>query len=79
MSALTKKIVVSGVGGGGENALNHIIDSNVQGVDFVAANTDERTLDMNMTQNKIMLGKILTRGLGAGADPRVGANAARKH
>ena len=73
-----EKIVVFGVGGGGGNALNHIIESNVQGVDFVAANTDARALDMNMAPNKIILGETLTRGLGAGADPGVGANAAKE-
>ncbi|MBQ7193524.1 MAG: cell division protein FtsZ [Synergistaceae bacterium] len=73
-----EKIVVFGVGGGGGNALNHIIESNVQGVDFVAANTDARALDMNMAPNKIILGEALTRGLGAGADPQVGANAAKE-
>ena len=73
-----EKIVVFGVGGGGGNALNHIIESNVQGVDFVAANTDARALDSNMAPNKIILGETLTRGLGAGADPGVGANAAKE-
>lgn len=73
-----EKIVVFGVGGGGGNALNHIIESNVQGVDFVAANTDARALDMNQAPNKIILGEQLTRGLGAGADPQKGANAAKE-
>lgn len=73
-----EKIVVFGVGGGGGNALNHIIESNVQGVDFVAANTDARALDMNQAPNKIILGETLTRGLGAGANPQVGANAAKE-
>ena len=73
-----EKIVVFGVGGGGGNALNHIIESNVQGVDFVAANTDARALDMNMAPNKIILGETLTRGLGAGANPQVGTNAAKE-
>ncbi|MBQ3458624.1 MAG: cell division protein FtsZ, partial [Synergistaceae bacterium] len=73
-----EKIVVFGVGGGGGNALNNIIESDVQGVDFVAANTDARALDMNMASNKIILGEDLTRGLGAGADPKIGANAAKE-
>lgn len=73
-----EKIVVFGVGGGGGNALNHIIESNVQGVDFVAANTDGRALDMNLAPNKIILGETLTRGLGAGADPAVGNAAAKE-
>lgn len=73
-----EKIVVFGVGGGGGNALNHIIESNVQGVDFVAANTDARALSKNLAPNKIILGEELTRGLGAGANPQVGANAAKE-
>ncbi|MBR2208815.1 MAG: cell division protein FtsZ [Synergistaceae bacterium] len=73
-----EKIVVFGVGGGGGNALNHIIESNVQGVDFVAANTDARALDQNLAPNKIILGEALTRGLGAGANPAVGTNAAKE-
>ena len=73
-----EKIVVFGVGGGGGNALNHIIESNVQGVDFVAANTDARALAMNQAPNKIILGEALTRGLGAGANPQVGTNAAKE-
>ena len=73
-----EKIVVFGVGGGGGNALNHIIESNVQGVDFVAANTDARALDQNLAPNKIILGETLPRGLGAGANPQVGTNAAKE-
>ncbi len=73
-----EKIVVFGVGGGGGNALNHIIESEVQGVDFVAANTDARALDANQAPNKIILGETLTRGLGAGANPKVGADAAKE-
>ena len=71
-------IVVFGVGGGGGNALNHIIESNVQGVDFVAANTDRRAIEQNLAPNKIVLGENLTRGLGAGANPQVGTNAAKE-
>ncbi|MBQ6111193.1 MAG: cell division protein FtsZ, partial [Synergistaceae bacterium] len=55
-----EKIVVFGVGGGGGNALNHIIESNVQGVDFVAANTDGRALESNKAPNRILLGETLT-------------------
>ena len=73
-----EKIVVFGVGGGGGNALNHIIESNVQGVDFVAANTDARALDQNLAPNKIILGENSTRGLGAGANPEVGTTAAKE-
>ena len=73
-----EKLVVFGVGGGGGNALNHIIESNVQGVDFVAANTDSRALESNKAPNRILLGETLTRGLGAGANPSMGANAAKE-
>ena len=78
---LTKQrenIIVFGVGGGGGNALNHIIESGVQGVDFVAANTDAKALNLNKAQNKIILGEKLTRGLGAGANPQVGTDAAKE-
>ncbi|MDR3280580.1 MAG: cell division protein FtsZ [Synergistaceae bacterium] len=69
-------IKVVGVGGGGNNALNHIIRGHVGGVDFIAANTDHAHLDLIDAPIKIMLGKELTRGLGAGADPSVGERAA---
>ena len=69
-------IKVVGVGGGGNNALNHIIRGSVGGVDFVAANTDQAHLEMMEAPLKIMLGRELTRGLGAGADPSVGEKAA---
>lgn len=73
-----EQLVVFGVGGGGGNALNHIIESNVQGVDFVAANTDRKALESNKAPNRILLGETLTRGLGAGANPNMGANAAKE-
>lgn len=69
-------IKVVGVGGGGNNALNHIIRGGVGGVDFIAANTDHAHLDLSEAEHKITLGKELTRGLGAGADPTVGQKAA---
>ncbi len=69
-------IKVVGVGGGGNNALNHIIRGGVGGVDFIAANTDHAHLDLSEASLKITLGKELTRGLGAGADPTVGQKAA---
>jgi cell division protein FtsZ len=69
-------IKVVGVGGGGNNALNHIIHGRVGGVDFIAANTDHAHLDLMEASLKIMLGKELTRGLGAGADPSIGEKAA---
>ncbi|MDR1651439.1 MAG: cell division protein FtsZ [Synergistaceae bacterium] len=69
-------IKVVGVGGGGNNALNHIIRGHVGGVDYIAANTDHAHLELIDAPIKIMLGKELTRGLGAGADPVVGEKAA---
>jgi cell division protein FtsZ len=69
-------IKVVGVGGGGNNALNHIIRGHVEGVDFIAANTDHAHLGLMEAPIKIMLGKELTRGLGAGADPVIGEKAA---
>lgn len=71
-------ILVIGVGGGGGNALNHIIESGVEGVEFVAANTDARALGLNKAPHKIVLGEKLTKGLGAGADPQVGMDAAKE-
>ncbi|MDR1021137.1 MAG: cell division protein FtsZ [Synergistaceae bacterium] len=69
-------IRVVGVGGGGNNALNHIIRGGVGGVDFIAANTDHAHLDLSEASLKITLGRELTRGLGAGSDPLVGQKAA---
>jgi len=69
------KIRVVGVGGGGGNALNGMIDKGLNGVDFVAINTDLQALERNRATHKIQIGKNLTRGLGAGADPSVGYRA----
>ncbi len=69
------KIRVVGVGGGGGNALNSMIDKGLVGVDFVAINTDLQALERSTAQLKIQIGKNLTRGLGAGADPSIGFRA----
>ncbi len=69
------KIRVVGVGGGGGNALNSMIDKGLVGVDFVAVNTDLQALERSLAQQKIQIGKNLTRGLGAGADPSIGFRA----
>jgi len=69
------KIRVVGVGGGGGNALNSMIRRGLKGVDFFAVNTDLQALERNDATNKIQIGKNLTRGLGAGADPSVGHRA----
>ena len=60
-----ENIKVIGVGGGGGNALNHIIRSGINGVEFIAANTDMASLGLSETKARIILGKELTRGLGA--------------
>ena len=70
------KIKVIGVGGAGGNAVNNMIDSNLQGVRFIAANTDAQALDISKAQDKIQIGEMLTEGLGAGANPQVGRDAA---
>lgn len=69
-------IKVIGVGGGGNNALKHMYERGIHGVDFVICNTDAQTLDNNPVANKVQLGVSITEGLGAGADPEVGEKAA---
>lgn len=69
------KIRVVGVGGGGGNAITSMIDKKLQGVDFFAINTDMQALERNKAPNKVQIGKNLTRGLGAGADPSIGQRA----
>src|SRR5258708_21979579 len=70
------KIKVIGVGGGGGNAVNRMIDAGVEGIEFVVANTDLQALRMSRAPVKIQLGVKLTNGLGAGANPEVGRKAA---
>ena len=72
------KILVIGVGGGGGNAVNTMIAGNLDGVEFVVANTDMQALDSNMAPHKIQLGDALTKGLGAGANPDVGRRSAEE-
>lgn len=69
-------IKVIGVGGGGSNAINHMFQSGINGVDFVICNTDSQALNNSPVPNKIQLGVSLTEGLGAGANPEVGEQAA---
>ena len=71
-------IKVVGVGGGGGNALNHIVRNGVRGVEFIAANTDVAHLGLSEADQKIVLGRDLTKGLGAGADPGIGLKAAEE-
>src|SRR5215471_18194868 len=70
------KIKVIGVGGGGGNAVNRMIDAHMEGVEFVVANTDLQALQMSRAPIKIQLGVKLTNGLGAGANPDVGRKGA---
>jgi cell division protein FtsZ len=72
-------IKVVGVGGGGVNALNRMIDAGLRGVEFVAINTDAQALLMSEAHVKLDIGRDLTRGLGAGADPEIGRRAAEDH
>ena len=71
-------IKVIGVGGGGSNAVNHMFTQHIKGVDFVICNTDAQALENSPIPNKIQLGANLTSGLGAGANPDVGAQAAKE-
>jgi cell division protein FtsZ len=70
------KIKVVGVGGGGGNAVNRMIDSHLRGIEFIAANTDLQALSKCRASQKLQIGTGLTKGLGAGADPEVGRKAA---
>jgi cell division protein FtsZ len=72
-------IKVVGVGGGGVNAVNRMIDAGLKGVDFIAVNTDAQALLMSDADIKLDIGRELTRGLGAGSDPEIGRQAAEDH
>jgi len=72
-------IKVVGIGGGGTNAVNRMINSGLQGVEFIAVNTDAQALQMTDADQKIHIGEKITRGLGAGADPKIGAEAAEEN
>ncbi len=75
-AALAANIKVIGVGGGGGNALNNMIAQNLRGVEFIVANTDAQALEKNRADIKLQLGTEITRGLGAGAKPDIGREAA---
>ena len=72
------KIEVIGVGGGGNNAVNRMINSNIKGVEFVAINTDAQVLKKSDATTKLAIGQKLTNGFGAGANPQIGARAAEE-
>ena len=78
-SDLAAKIIVIGVGGGGNNAVNRMIDEGIMGVEFVCVNTDKQHLSNCKAGNCIQIGEKLTKGLGAGADPEVGKAAAEEN
>ena len=69
-------IKVIGVGGGGSNAVQRMIEAGIPGVEFIAMNTDIQVLDLSSAAKKVQLGLNLTRGLGAGGNPEVGKGAA---
>ena len=73
------KIIVVGVGGGGGNALNRMIEDGMNSVDFIAVNTDAQDLENNNSQTKLQIGKELTKGLGAGANAEIGQQAVEEN
>ncbi len=77
-SQLTPKITVIGVGGAGGNAVNNMIQANLEGVDFLVANTDAQALNQSLCQHTVQIGRHITQGLGAGARPEVGRAAAEE-
>ena len=72
------KIKVIGVGGAGNNAVNRMIEAGIRNVEFIAVNTDRQTLNESKASTKIQIGEKLTRGLGAGANPDIGGQAAEE-
>ena len=75
----TATIKVIGVGGAGNNAVNRMIDAGIKGVDFIAVNTDRQALQQSKANTKIQIGEKITRGLGAGANPDIGAQSAEEN
>ena len=78
LEAARTRIKVIGVGGAGKNAIDHMIENDVQGVEYVAINTDCQVLRSSRAENRLQIGKKLTKGLGAGANPEVGRRAAEE-
>ena len=72
------KIKVAGIGGGGNNAVNRVINAGVKGVEFVAVNTDRQALKNSLAETKIQIGEKVTKGLGAGANPEIGEQSAEE-
>ena len=77
-SEFAAKIIVVGVGGGGNNAVNRMIDEGIRNVQFIAINTEEQALAQNKATTVMHIGKGTTKGLGAGANPDIGAQAAEE-
>ena len=75
---LGAKIKIVGIGGGGGNAINRMIETNIEGVEFIAINTDLQALNSNAAQTKIQIGNQLTKGLGSGGRPDIGKDAAKE-
>ena len=73
------KILVIGVGGAGNNAVNRMVDENIVGVEFIGINTDKQALQLCKAGQLVQIGEKLTKGLGAGAKPEVGAKAAEEN
>ena len=73
------RILVIGVGGAGNNAVNRMIDENFEGVELIAINTDKQALSLSRATTKIQIGEKLTKGLGAGAKPEIGASAVEEN
>ena len=78
ITELKPRITVFGVGGAGGNAVNNMIESGLEGVEFVIANTDAQAMTHNAAQRRIQMGNALTQGLGAGSQPQIGAAAAEE-
>ena len=72
------KIIVIGVGGAGNNAVNRMIDENIGGVEFIGINTDKQALQLCKAPTLIQIGEKLTKGLGAGAQPEIGQKGAEE-
>ena len=77
MTAANIKVI--GIGGGGCNAVNRMIDAGLQGVTFMAVNTDKQALSKSKAETKMQIGEKLTKGLGAGANPEIGQKAAEEN
>ena len=78
MSDNSCKILVIGVGGAGNNAVNRMIDESIGGVDFIGMNTDRQALQLCKSPRLLQIGEKLTKGLGAGAQPEIGEKAAEE-